>query len=157
MIERDINEVESEDEFFGEQSSLSDESTGNRKFGNLTQHETLSKEKTFFNIGYLEAFDRTKEEKLQEGFEAGYRQTLHDAIAIGRKLGKVNLSSTMNNSHDDDTKAYVAQQVRTFLEKEQRSDPHNLNVSKNDDTVVNNDVKNFMQQLESKNKREIKK
>ena len=148
MMQREINDVESEDEFFGEQSSLSDESTGYGKFGNLSQHENLSKEKTFFNLGYLEAFDRTKEEKLQEGFEAGYRQTLHDAIAIGHKLGKVVSSSTIQNDHHD-TKVCVAQQVRTFLETEQRSDPHNLNVSKND-TVVNKDVKNFIQQLDQK-------
>jgi len=57
--------------------------------GGLAGHETRANEAAFRNMGYLEAYDATKEERLQEGFEAGYREAVDVATSIGLRLGRL--------------------------------------------------------------------
>lgn len=93
--------IDSEDEFYGKQSSESDASTdGNRcsttddvkpsdPFGNVATHEYRSRERSIKTLSYLDGYDETKEVKLQDGFSHGYRQSFNDAFRIGRKLGSL--------------------------------------------------------------------
>ena len=57
--------------------------------GGLAGHETRANEAAFRNMGYLEAYDATKEERLQEGFEAGYREAVDVATSVGLRLGRL--------------------------------------------------------------------
>ena len=57
--------------------------------GGLAGHETRANEAAFRKMGYLEAYDATKEERLQEGFEAGYRETVDVATSVGLRLGRL--------------------------------------------------------------------
>ena len=57
--------------------------------GGLAGHETRANEAAFRKMGYLEAYDATKEERLQGGFEAGYRETVDVATSVGLRLGRL--------------------------------------------------------------------
>ena len=46
-------------------------------------------------IAYLDEFEKSKELRLQEGFEDGYVKTLHPATLIGRELGVVSIKATL--------------------------------------------------------------
>mmetsp|Transcript_28500 Transcript_28500/g.59402 ORF Transcript_28500/g.59402 Transcript_28500/m.59402 type:complete len:157 (+) Transcript_28500:134-604(+) len=96
--------VESDDEFFGDQSSESDficgayQVDGNEgirgetpsdPFGNVANHDYRSREASVKTLSYLDGYDETKEEKLQDGFSDGYRQSFSDAFRIGRRLGSL--------------------------------------------------------------------
>lgn len=83
------------DEFFGDQSSESDNnSTSNIEtaatpFGAAGHHDYQSRESSIKALSYLDGFEATKEEKLQEGFCDGYKQSFRDAFQIGQKLGSL--------------------------------------------------------------------
>ena len=71
--------------------------------GGLAGHETRSNEAAFHKMGYLEAYDATKEEWLQEGFEVGFREALDLAHSIGRRLGRlVGRTANANGGNDED-------------------------------------------------------
>ncbi|KAL3823243.1 hypothetical protein ACHAXA_011088 [Cyclostephanos tholiformis] len=107
---------DSDDEFYGNQSSESDASTdGNRcrindvtppthPFGQVATHEYRSSERAIKTLSYLDGYDETKEEKLQDGFSHGYRRSFNDAFRIGRHLGSlcakaaIGESSTLGNT-----------------------------------------------------------
>ena len=57
--------------------------------GGLAGHETRANEAAFRKMGYLEAYDAAKEERLQEGFEAGYREAVDVAASVGLRLGRL--------------------------------------------------------------------
>ena len=57
--------------------------------GGLAGHETRANEAAFRKMGYLEAYDATREERLQEGFEAGYREAVDVAASVGMRLGRL--------------------------------------------------------------------
>ena len=83
--------------------------------GGLAGHETRANEAAFRKMGYLEAYDATKEERLQGGFEAGYRETVDVATSVGLRLGRLvgrtaavagvagAASTGSQGKHDDDT------------------------------------------------------
>lgn len=91
-----------EDEFFGDQSSDSDANSVTKKstnsfhveapsnpFGNVADHEYRSHAASVKTLSYLDGYDETKEERLQDGFSDGYRQSFSDAFRIGSRLGSV--------------------------------------------------------------------
>ena len=99
----------------------------------LAGHETRSNEAAFHKMGYLEAYDATKEERLQEGFEVGFRETLDLACSIGLTLGRLvgrtastcndgaSTSSTATSTSGDDAadavaSKLVAKTIRAFLD-----------------------------------------
>ena len=96
--------------------------------GGLAGHETRSNEAAFHKMGYLEAYDATKEERLQEGFEVGFRETVDLACSIGLTLGRLvgrtanDGASTSNGNQkvtrDADAVAskLVARTIRAFLD-----------------------------------------
>ena len=57
--------------------------------GGLTEYEIRSESEAFRKIGYLEAYDGVKEERLQDGFEWGYRESISTAETVGRALGEM--------------------------------------------------------------------
>ena len=84
--------------------------------GGLAGHETRSNEATFHKMGYLEAYDATKEERLQEGFEVGFREAADHAHSIGRRLGQLvgrtAASSATGGDDEDGTRSKGDQQVK---------------------------------------------
>lgn len=77
---------DSDDDFYGDQSSKSDagSSEGNScntndvmqappsdPYGNVATHEYRSRERSIKTLSYVDGYDETKEEKLQEGFSVG--------------------------------------------------------------------------------------
>lgn len=118
------------DEFFGNQSDNDNDSApfvSEQQYGNLANHEHRSKADHFFKIGYLEAYDESKDTMLQDGFEAGYRQAFSDSKTIGMILGNAIASDKLNTD-----KEQVAYLVRNFLETEQQKDSANTTTTKRD-------------------------
>ncbi len=142
--------IDSDDEFYGNQSSESSHASadGSRRgidddagtpldpFGNVAAHEHRSLERTVKTLSYLDGYDETKEEKLQDGFSRGYRKSFNDAFRIGRRLGSLcakaalgesstlrtanSIDATENSDHDR-TKHMIegpASLVREFLRDE---------------------------------------
>ncbi len=161
---------DAEDEFFGDQSDDEDHDLysqlhvnevmqdARRAHGAMDKHEINSQRETHRNIGYHEAYDDYKEERLQEGFEAGYRQYINDAKKLGMLLGECvgNVSSTVregtkkinsgNESTDDDgMRTDLIGEVRQYLERAQSTTENNIIVPLVND---NEDVRKIIDYLE---------
>jgi len=102
--------IEDEDEFFGRQEDQDEPEGSSLTFrrhgdhgeseqaeqannppvgqGGLSAAEARATEDRFRTIGYHEAYDQSKEERLQEGFEAGYRDSFDAAFRVGEILGR---------------------------------------------------------------------
>ena len=100
--------IDPDDEFFGDQSSGSESPTSSHKdigeltpsdpFGNASNHEYRSREASVRTLSYLDGYDETKEEKLQDGFANGYEQSFNDAYSVGRRLGSLCAQAALNES-----------------------------------------------------------
>lgn len=71
-----------EDEFFG-----NDDSDNEVDF--MALQEGKAAERNLQTTAYLDAFDEHKEARLQQGFEAGYREVHALAHQLGERLGKL--------------------------------------------------------------------
>jgi hypothetical protein len=95
----------------------------------MSAAESAAQEERFRTIGYHEAFDRHKEEKLQVGFQSGYREAFDGASRIGYFLGRATMRAIRG---DEDTKsresssipAYLsaAKEIRDFLSRNDQAD-----------------------------------
>ena len=86
------------DEFFGDQSSDSGsdwqaeaahKDVTSSPFRTTAERDYTAQESSIKTLSYLDGFDETKEEKLQDGFCDGYKQTFGDAFRIGQRLGSL--------------------------------------------------------------------
>jgi len=122
--------MEANDDFFGDQEDDSVVDTPDEKnkvdsestlhqSGGLAEREMRFTQEQFRNMGYLEAYDETKEERLQEGFEAGYKDFFEAAMIMGEALGEATSplwqDDLLTLSEDDDNVKRVVQSVRSFL------------------------------------------
>ncbi|KAL7465793.1 hypothetical protein ACHAXS_006113 [Conticribra weissflogii] len=135
-----------EDDFFGDQSSLSDvNSTTNESttriqneppsqpYGNTAIHEYRALAANVKKLSYLDGYDETKDDSLQDGFEDGYRKFFCDSFRVGSKLGTLCgknaliISSNSEKSNEkqgrdvgviDNSVECVASLVRLFLANE---------------------------------------
>ena len=82
------------DEFFGE-----DESDG------LRESDLRAQEHQFHNMGYLQAFDESKDELLQNGFEVGYSQ----AFGVSMRLGEMLAEAALNGNNQ------IVTRIQNFL------------------------------------------
>ncbi len=86
----DINAAaEEDDEFFGDQSCDDEFGTAEAEFRDV---KTLS---------YLDGYDETKEDKLQEGFADGYSHAFNDAFQTGKRLGSIAAKSALCELNKD--------------------------------------------------------
>lgn len=92
----------------------------------LGQQETKSQEEHFWKIGYHETHENYSHEKLQEGFEFGYRNSIEGSIRLGELLGRhacrhpvmaVNGDGSANGSGGAPVRI-----LKGYLEKEQVKD-----------------------------------
>jgi len=98
------DDVESDDDdFFGDDDDEHDQ---------LSEKEMQAQQQDFHKLGYLEAFDESKEHRLQEGFEVGYQQAFGVSVRIGELLAEASL----------DNKKEVVRLIRTSLEAMERSE-----------------------------------
>ena len=113
-----------EDEFFGDDDSCgpdvahhswSNDTVGT--FGGLAAAESRALEERFRKIGYHEGYDAAKETKLQEGFEAGYKETFALSKQIGALLGKMTMKSKldMGGNIDRSRDAHLDPGVRSLV------------------------------------------
>ena len=109
-------EKNQEDEFFGDQDEQNDHTTPH---GAMGQHDLQSEHAKRHNLSYHESYDQSKELKLQDGFENGYRTFLPNAQEIGTLLGK---RVYLNHSKSDSSLPSIIMSLRQFLEHEQTND-----------------------------------
>ena len=131
---------EQDDDFFGDQTEDfwgtceqgQGESTQQAATIGLAQRDARSEGEQFRNIGYLEAYDETKELKLQEGFEEGYKQYFQEAMKLGEHLGQTTspLRDDLSKENEENVKRIV-RSVRCLLvdvdkEEEPTTTPESL-------------------------------
>ena len=90
-----------EDEFFGspdEEPSYTRRrcEDGHELDSGLLVAESSATAQRFRNIGFHETYDQSKELKLQEGFEAGYRDSFELSTKIGELLGKAAMEAKLS-------------------------------------------------------------
>ena len=102
------NDSDSDDEFFGAQD---EEDDGCADFGDMAKHEIQARHHQLRTSGYLDAFDESKEELLQEGFEAGFLETFELGKKLGLILGKVATQSKLAPNESKETASQVANQL----------------------------------------------
>jgi flagellar biosynthesis/type III secretory pathway protein FliH len=68
-----------EDDFFGHDDDDDD----------MAEREARAIQNRLENVAYLEAFEETKEIRLQQGFEAGYQEVYEVAGRLGEQLGRL--------------------------------------------------------------------
>ena len=78
----------------------------------LAEFDCRANEQQNRSLGFLEAFEASKEDMLQEGFESGYQQTFEVSVTIGELLAEA--------VFEGNTK--VVDRIRTFLETKDRSE-----------------------------------
>jgi hypothetical protein len=114
-----------EDEFFGSQDDEGE-------FGALGQHDDLAKDHALKTIGYFESYDETKDILLQEGFEAGYRETYDAALRVGKLFGKLSaetqLLSGKTTESESKQSSEAARRLHEFLTEFQNR-PKNVEVN----------------------------
>lgn len=124
-----------DDEFFGNQDSDNDFNGLNQNEEeqalqkcSMAERETRATEEQFRNMGYLKAYEDSKEERLQEGFEAGYKQYFDAAMKLGELLGE----ATSPLQDDDVSKEkrenvnQVVRSIRSFLTDVQTDDSDSI-------------------------------
>jgi hypothetical protein len=132
--------------------------------GALSLQESIAQDQVYKNIGYHQAYDRYKEDKLQEGFEAGYRAYIHDAMRLGDLLGQhmmmmttttrmsrmtTNSAATTTTTNSCDTSSRevchdVVETIKNYLLQSQSIS--NTNESQDDNTKELHDVLNMVQE-----------
>ena len=101
---------EGDDEFFGEQEEESPSDVcpdGHERHKGLMAAEAQAAEKRYRKLGYHEAYDAHKDDRIQEGFVDGYREAYANAIKIGEQLGK----AVVESRHQ----TVIAPTIREFL------------------------------------------
>lgn len=67
----------------------------------LAAAESRALEERFRNLGFHEGYDAAKEERLQEGFEAGYMETFALSKEIGALVGKIAMKTKLADEESD--------------------------------------------------------
>lgn len=95
-----------EDDFFGEDEGTSDQDHsclvdvgGSHLHSGLQAADWNAEQGRFRTLGYHEAYDSCKGERLQAGFQDGYRSTYEDAHRIGELIGRVVMQSKVDAFH----------------------------------------------------------
>jgi hypothetical protein len=98
----DCNNNNSDDEFFGSQEEYNDDDEQQQQqqhpcesFGDMGKHDQRAKHHELKTAGFLDAFDESKEEQLQEGFEAGFLESFEAGRAIGQLLGRASTTAIL--------------------------------------------------------------
>jgi flagellar biosynthesis/type III secretory pathway protein FliH len=105
----DLNEL-ADDDFFGNDDGDGGDHQDN---DDLAERDRRAKGKELHTSAYLEAYDAAKEERLQEGFEVGYRETVDLAKRIGEELGKQMAASKLSKRNTYQTTREAANQSAT--------------------------------------------
>jgi len=119
----DKEEEEPGDEFFGNQENADDHDHDHEEdeFGALGRHETRAHRRDVAALGYVESYDDTKEVRLQEGFEAGYRQTFDASLRVGDLFGqwmaRAELLDDNNNDNDKDNQQDAIKQQSSTISR----------------------------------------
>ena len=114
-----------EDDFFGtvEEDEVADHrcEDGHELNSGLAIAESTATSQHFQTIGFHETYEENKDNKLQEGFEAGYRENVDISMRIGELLGELTMRTRLKDCYDGHTgsAAYVhsesLESVRDYL------------------------------------------
>ena len=108
--ENDVDDID-DDEFFGSQGDDANE------FGDMEQREIHARHHRLKTVGFLDAFDESKEELLQEGFETGFLESFEGGKVVGRLLGRAATQSKILQRNDSTSQA-ANETVHEFFSKE---------------------------------------
>lgn len=78
-----------DDDFFGH--------GGDDDEDDMAERDTRAIETRFQNIAYLDAWEETKEIRLQQGFDAGYQDVYEVAGRLGEQLGRLVAKAKMES------------------------------------------------------------
>lgn len=113
-----------DDEFFGQDDSSGPDDVGGGdtnldNSGGLALAESRALEERFRKLGFHEGYDAAKETMLQEGFEAGYKETFSIAQEIGALLGKMAMKSKVkaDGSIDRSRDAVVDEDAQSWVKE----------------------------------------
>ncbi len=101
-----------DDEFFGAQ----DDEENENGFGDMGKHEENARHHRLKTASFLDAFDESKEELLQEGFEAGFLESFSSAKLLGQLLGMAATRSKLGSERNHETNANDL--VHTFFARD---------------------------------------
>ena len=116
VVDDDEEDYNDDDEFFGPQDSDHDyddddgdvdndgdqedqdvsTATKHNPFGRMGECELQSQYQRLYTVSYVDSFDASKESKLQDGFEHGYKQSFGIGQRIGRMLGHVSTAHQLS-------------------------------------------------------------
>ena len=100
------DEEEEDDEFFGSQEqdgAMGANGVGGDDFGDMGRHELHARNHRLQTAGFLDAFETSKEERLQEGFEAGFLESFDVGQRLGKLLGRAaTLSKLLGDENGDE-------------------------------------------------------
>jgi hypothetical protein len=95
-----------EDDFFGADEEITDQdhscfvdSGTSQLHSGLQAADVNAEQGRFRTLGYHEAYDSCKGERLQTGFQDGYRSTYEDARRIGELVGRTITQSKIDAFH----------------------------------------------------------
>lgn len=129
----------SDDEFFGAQH---EEDEGCADFGDMAKHETQARHHQLRTSGFLDAFDESKEELLQEGFEVGFLETFEPGKRLGLMLGK---AATQNKLAPNESKQHsnqvANQRVHNFFARDFQAN--------RDPTTVGEDLSRLVEETQA--------
>ena len=93
------HQEEEDDDFFGSGDGDDDDDGNERCL--LAEQESKAISAQLSNVAYLDAFEDTKESRLQEGFESGYRDVFELALRLGCRLGGLSAESKFQELQRD--------------------------------------------------------
>ena len=96
------NSNENDDDFFGDDQDA------------LAELDARAQEQQYRNLGYLEALEKSSEQKLQQGFEDGYRSTFDESVKVGELLAEAALQGRSES----------VERIKKFLENMERGEKH---------------------------------
>jgi hypothetical protein len=108
-----------DDDFFGTAQDDHDDERyrecvdGHELHSGLARADAAALAERFRNVGFHETYEEYQEVRLQEGFEAGYRETFDVSVRIGEILGNL----AMKAKRAENEKEYVGDEKHSKIQQ----------------------------------------
>ena len=122
-----------EDDFFGSEdddTKLRRCTDGHELDSGLAVAESSATNERFRNLGYHEAYDATKDVRLQEGFDNGYKDAYEVSSRIGELLGRAMIQSKLGKGKNKDRISNAAKLIRSVLTDVERDNEDSIKTCK---------------------------
>jgi len=122
-----------EDDFFGSEDDDSKPqrcTDGHDLDSGLAIAEASAATEHFRKLGYHEAYDATKDERIQEGFDKGYKDAFEVSSRIGESLGRATMQSKLAANGNRDRILNAANLIRSALTAPKRDSADSIETCK---------------------------